>query len=190
MRRLFAVSFLLLGLSGVGYCTPISAGTYTLTGVTVTDLSSPSNTYTLTGSVTVDATGLMTGANITLNDSTISSPVFNVISSAALNAGSPVADYAYVSGTKGQLALYYLPTLDASGNIDLCIQSAGNCQASYSHLYIASSFGYNNVNLNGGTFDGPGDPKTSAVPEPSGIALMGTGFLALAGVVRRRFSKF
>ena len=187
MRRFFAVSFLLLGLSGAGYCTPISAGTYSLTNVTVTD--SASTTYSLTGTVTLNSTGLMTAADITLNDATIGSPIFNTISSAGLNSGyAPVADFAYLSGTNGQLVLYYLPTLDASGNIDLCILSEGNCnayQASYSHLYIASSFGYNNVDLNGGTFNDP----PSAVPEPSGIALLGTGILGLAGMVRRKFAK-
>jgi hypothetical protein len=101
-----------------------------------------------------------------------------------------VADFAYVvdSGT-GQLYLSYLPTLDGSGDIDLCVASANNCnnyQASYSQIYIASAFGYNAVDLNSGTFD-PG--STSVTPEPSSIVLLGTGILGMVGVMRRRFVK-
>jgi hypothetical protein len=37
-----------------------------------------------------------------------------------------------------------------------------------------------------GTVDGPAPP--SVTPEPSGIALLGTGVLGIAGVVRKRFA--
>ena len=103
----------------------------------------------------------------------------------------PLADFAYIAtsaGSGGQIYLSYLTTLDASGNIDLCILSAGNCnsyQASYSHLNFASAFGYNNVDLNAGTMD----PSVSATPEPSSLVLIGTGLASLAGVVRRRVAR-
>ncbi len=189
MRRLVfqAASLFILGLSITAHASPIAAGTYDLTNVTVTDLSS--NTYSLSGSLVVNASGLVTSASITLNDSVLGSPVFNVVSTSSGPGGyAPVADYAQITGSAGQLNLYYLTTLDGSGNIDVCILSQDNCnsyQASYMHLDGASSFGYNNVDLNGGTLTNP----PPAVPEPQSLALLATGILGCAGIVRRRFGK-
>lgn len=189
-RLIYALSscVLLLGFAAAAHATspPITAGIYNLTGVTV---SAGVNTYTITGSVTLDSAGLLTAADLTLNDPSLSSPdpVFNTISSTGGPAGyDPLADFAYITtAAGGQLYLSYLTTFDASGNIDLCIASAGDCnsyQASYSHLNFASPFGYNNVDLNNGTMD----PSVSATPEPSSLVLIATGVVGLAGVVRKR----
>ena len=183
--RTLCSSLLALGCGLVAHATPISAGTYNLTNATV---SAGSTSYTLTGTVTLGATGLLTGAKITLNDPAVGNPVFNVVSGAGGPAGyMPVADYGYVTATGvGQLYLSYLTTLDGSGNIDLCILSASDCnayQASNSQLYMASAFGYNPVDLNSGSFN---PAATSVTPEPDSLLLLATGLSGVAALVRRR----
>jgi hypothetical protein len=194
-KLVYALSLcvLTLGFTAAAHATspPITAGIYNLTDVTI---SAGVNTYTFTGSVTVGSNGLLTAADITLNDASLSSPdpVFSTITSTGGPAGyNPLADFAYITtnaASGGQIYLSYLTTLDTSGNIDLCILSSNNCnsyQASYSHLNFASAFGYNNVDLNTGTMD----PSVSATPEPSSLVLISTGMIGLAGAVRRRVTR-
>ena len=186
--RLIVAAAVMVSASLAAQATPISAGTYNVTDTTV---SAGSTKYSLTGTVTLGSNGLITAADIMLNDSALSNPVFNTVSSTGGPAGySPVAEFAYLSTTTntGQLYLSYLTTLDSSGGIDLCILSAGNCnsyQASYSQIYGASSFGYNPVDLNGGALT---PTATSVTPEPTSFLLLGTGLLSGAGLMRKRFA--
>jgi hypothetical protein len=194
LSRLFSISLLGLGFGAAAHATPITAGTYDLTDTTIT---AGSTAYSLTGTVTIGSNGLMTAADITLNDAALGNPVFDVITGANGPAGyHPVADYAFVGtadGMTGQLYLSYLTTLDGSGNIDLCTVG-GNCnsyQDSYSQIYFNSAFGYNPVDLNGGgTFDtAPVTPPVAVTPEPRSLALLGTGIIGVATVLRKRRMK-
>ena len=179
------ISVFVLGLSfGIAaHATPITPGTYDLTGTTIT---AGSTVYSLSGTVTIGSDGLFTAANIALNDNALGNPVFNVISRTGGPTGyNPVADFAYLttSGNTAQLYLSYLTTLDGSGNVELCTVG-GSCngyQDSYGQVYGASAFGYNLVNLQGGTFDAAAPPAPAAItPEPLTLALVGTGIFALA----------
>jgi hypothetical protein len=188
---LFSIAVLTLGAGVAAHATPITAGTYNLSDVTVTTPTVnnvPGTTYSLTGTVTVGSNGLFTSADITLNDAALGDPVFYSINTEGGPSGyDPQSYYAYVVApvnNTGQLALYYPTTADGSGNIDLCTV-AGNCNAyqdSYSQIYLASAFGYNPVDLNGGTLVA----ASSVTPEPESLALLGTGILSLAGVMRKR----
>jgi PEP-CTERM motif len=183
---LFSISLLALGFGSAAHATPITAGSYELTGTTIT---AGSTAYSLTGTVTVGSNGLFTAADITLNDAALGDPVFDVISSTGGPAGfDPVADFAYVTtaGNSAQLYLSYLTTLNGSGNINLCTVG-GSCngyQDSYGQVYAASAFGFNPVDLNGGTFDtAPVTPPVAVTPEPASLALLGIGIVAVATAV-------
>lgn len=183
--RLAVVALAGLGVVASAHASSITAGTYDLNDVTA-------DGFNLTGTVTLDASGILTAADITLQDPALSNPVFTQVDSAGGPSGyNPVADYAYISDPGiGQVALYYLTSLDSAGNIDLCILSANDCnayQASYLQIYNQSSFGYNPVDLNSGALDGASAPAPT--PEPGSLALLGTGVLGLAAVARRKLRR-
>lgn len=186
LSYLFSSSLLGLALGVAAHATPMTAGTYDLTDATI---SVGSTAYSLAGMLTIGSDGLMTAADITLDNAAVGNPVFDVIGPTGGPAGyNPVADFAYVTtaGNTAQLYLSYLTTLDGSGNIELCTVG-GSCngyQDSYGQVYAASAFGFNPVDLNGGTFDtAPVTPPVAVTPEPASLALLGIGIVGVAAAV-------
>ncbi len=186
-----AVLVLLFALGLTAHATPVSAGTYLLTGTTETTMEGGTIDDSLAGTVTVGENGLICAADISLDDTALGTPVFDQIAAAAGTAGyNPVADDAYVSttGDAAQLYLSYLTTLGAPADFDPCLDGSGNCnayQASYVQIYTGSTFGYSPVDLSGGTFH-PSVLRVAIASEPGSLALLGIGILSMAALTRRR----
>lgn len=184
MRRflLLLMPLFVVSTAVTAHADPITAGIYNLSDVFV-------DGFQLNGTLTLDGSGHVTAASITLDDSALGNPTFaHVDSSGGPTGHNPVADFAHISDSGvGQLSLSYLTALDGSGNIDLCILSANDCnanQASYAQIYGQSSFGYGPVDLSSGTLT-PAS-HVSATPEPTSLILLGTGVLGAAFLMRRK----
>jgi hypothetical protein len=192
---------LMAAMSGVGCASTIPAGTYNLTGLSV-------DGFQLTGTVTLNGSGIVDAAAIQLQDAALGNPVFTNISSTGGPAGyAPVADYAFLGDPgMGQLEIEYLTGLDGAGNVDVCTSSAEDCnsyQASYMQIYEASSFGYGLTPLSGtgeleAAVQNPAPPtapessdgSSAATPEPTTLALLGTGILGMAAMTHKRKRRF
>lgn len=159
--------------SAAAHATPIFAGTYTLSGVTV-------NGSALTGTVTLGSDGLATAANLSYASADYGNPSFNMINSNGFSGNNPVANFAYIAGANGQVALYYMQTLNLTGGITLC-EAGSNCaQASYLQVYYPDL----NAGLVGGSLASSTAPASvSATPEPSSWILLLSGLLMVGAVI-------
>lgn len=191
MQRARALWLAVMGVAMGAHASSIPLGSYDLTGITV-------DGYQLTGTVTLKADGIVDAANVELHDAALGDPVFTSVISAGGPAGyAPAADYAYISDAGvGQIELQYLTGADGSGDVELCILRASDCnsyQASSVQIYEWSSLGYNPVDLSSGRLDpvtsgGGGQPAPAAAttPEVGTLALVGTAILGIASLTRKR----
>jgi hypothetical protein len=167
---LFSLCFMLLLPA---YASSIPAGTYSLTGVKVD--GSP-----LTGTITFGANGLATSAALVYADAAHGSPTFTHIESTGVKNAN--TDFVYVSGSTGEVELYYFNTLNAAGGINLC-ETRGQCAASSS---LKFSREYDPSGLTGGSLTPAA--MTSVTPEPSTwlLAMTGVVMIAMVMIARRR----
>lgn len=159
------------------HATPVAAGTYTLSGVTV-------GGYALNGSLTLDNSGLATAANLTWANSSYSNPAFTTINSKGVSGNNPTANFAYIAQGNGQVAFYYLQTLNASGGITICEAGTNCAQDSYLQMYSPNL----NQKLTGGSLAAAAAPA-AVTPEPGSWMLMLTGACMIAGVLAVRRAK-
>ena len=145
-------------------------GTYSVTGVSV-------GSSALNGTITLDANGLATAANLTYANAAYNSPTFSNVVSTGTSGNNPTADFAYISGSNGQVTLYYLNALNSFGGITLCEAGSGCTGTSSLQIYNP---GYQ-ANFTGGSLTAVA-ASTAVTPEPSTWYLAMTGLMMVAAV--------
>jgi hypothetical protein len=129
------------------------------------------------------ATGLATGLDVSANTTSAdevgaTSTSFTSILSQGV---PPYANYYEIESTQGGYYLYlFVPDTSLIGYSggDLCSYDSGDCNAQLSgYLTPTSGVAFVSASLT---------PEVAATPEPSSLALLGSGALGLAGVLRRK----
>ena len=186
----FFLAAFLPGFALAAHASTITAGSYTLQGAFA-------GGYSVTGTVTFDAGGTATAANLLFNDPNVDNsglPYFNqVASTGAYNGLSQ--NYLGSSRSSGQIALILNTASDANGYFDLCLGGAqcgttgGTTGASTVQIYgfYNSATGVSNpglgpTNFSSGYLVGGDALSTVVTAEPRTLILLVTGVLGLTGI--------
>lgn len=103
------------------------------------------------------------------------------VSAGTFDTSAPTPGLTLTSGTE-----YWFVLTILSSNL-IGWESAGTSLQPYAFT-ASSTSGFTPDDTNGSQFEIDGNPLASAIaPEPTSIALLGTGVLGVAGVLRKRF---
>lgn len=184
MGRVLLVGAFLLAGSLIGRADTIT--TFDLQGVPNDGITATTAAGTLTGTVTIDTTmGVITGVDATVDTT---SGVLGVTSETftSLEYQQSVtfpSDYFEAAATSGG----YFLVLDFP--VASLVGYSGGPLCTYAYGYSpcdGPSSDYGNSQYGVGFVSGSLTPEVAATPEPSSLALLGSGALGLAGVLRRR----
>jgi hypothetical protein len=177
-----AVMAALVAVPSILHATPIT-GQFSITGASVTD-SGSSLTF-IPDSITVGAANTLTGSFNTLLSAGEAGTITSVIDYNPYTAGSGVIT---LTNTDGTIVTYTLDTLTAK--VD-----GGFTLFTGTGILSTNAAGYDNTDgtllfstQGNGTVTFSATTNASPVPEPSTLALLGTGLVGLAGVVKRRLA--
>jgi hypothetical protein len=137
----------------------------------------------LGGTYTISSAGVVTGADLTLDGLT-----FNILNgssapNSAYNFSLVTVDTLTNSTDYVQLAIYNLGTVCSIGNEPCEVTVAPG--VSFPDFSVGLVTPGPQLNL----VSASASPETAATPEPSSLALLGTGFAGAFALARRRFFK-
>jgi hypothetical protein len=160
----------LLSASLAAHADPV---TYDLTLTPTSGVYGGTGSFTLAGAPTNNVDYFTTNGLEALSF-TIDGQTFSLANETPGNAANTLVEFQ--SGNIWDIT--FAETI-GSGLNSLTLDTAGNYAFFYSNNGIEQE--------SSGTFTDTPAPPNAVTPEPTGIALLGTGLLGLAGVVRRRF---
>lgn len=186
--------------SGTSFLTFSASGSITLNdtsgsnfnnadGVGAATSSSYETGYGSISGLTAPNAGFLTGVFLTSTGPSGAAPSALDFNSTSFSSLSPLLDQTFSIGEgktgdgTGATQTFYIPT--SATELYLGISDA--CSYSGSPSGYADNSGAFTVNVSSGTSSPPVPP--SAVPEPSSLALLGTGALGTFASLRRRFAR-